>query len=409
MKDFTSISDVFADRNRNVRLMDIDIDEVHAVDPGAASILRNTTDILKTVLDRRAELDAQGLHDTPLVIPMGENHNTPAHILRNILFIRGLAEHGQDFSVGMERPHDLLTHLIQNQGDIKVGPSGQKIIDHVDQNGKIGLKADFKSFLQSNAPYTRKVLRQSMIEGDVKSKFVDASFKAYGTDVDATTRRALLLDDTHLTDDALDLSDPTTLQAAKTMTGEVGADDNIQATGPAGMNIRNQHMIDAMPISPISVLLVGNNHVMGFTPDEDDLESMSAEDATIDTERNGIATLAKNAGHAVIAVTIDDKNNDLDHGLDLDTEVITHYKMPTHETGDDLHKIWVHENLYESNEVSWTNTRLENMGLSSIIPDQPLKLTAQYRADLDALVNVINTVQSHPMHQTDNNDHTLDH
>lgn len=392
-----------------MRLMDIDIDEVHAVDPDAASILRNTTDILKTVLDRRAELDAQGLHDTPLVVAMGEHHNTPAHILRNILFIRGLAEHGQDFSVGMERPHDLLTHLIQNQGDIKVGPSGQKIVDHVDQNGKLGLKADFKSFLQSNAPYTRKVLRQSMIEGDVKAKFVDASFKVFETDADAASRRALLLDDTHLTDNALDLSDPTTLQAAKTMLGDANADDNVKSTGPVGMNIRNQHMIDAAPISPISVLLVGNNHVMGYTPDEDDLEGISAEDAaTIDTDRNGIATLAKNAGHAVIAVTINDKNNDLDHGLDLDTEVITHYDMPTHETGDDLHKIWAHENLYESNEVSWTNTRLENMGLSSIIPDQPLVLTAQYRAELDSLINVINTVQSHPMHQTADDHHTPD-
>lgn len=86
------------------KLQKIDAAALADVNEDAAQILSNVVMAYKAIMSARATMDAQGHHDQPLHIVVGEQHQRPAHKIFQALLIKALSQSDADgaLAVGLE-------------------------------------------------------------------------------------------------------------------------------------------------------------------------------------------------------------------------------------------------------------------------------------------------------------------
>lgn len=198
--------------------------------------LRPAVDItLKAIDDRLATLP----EGTPLVVLVGENHDTPAHRVYQQLLASRLLARETDFAVAMEWPHNQLAVVAKEEMGIPVSKGLYYEISALDTDGR-GVLSAFMGFGTSiYAPLSKHQVIGFCCHNVIKTIFNDAA------DINGRT--------------ALDLRDP--------FTAAVG---RISTAGPDGMAIRNRVMarrgVDYVCRQglPIIIQPVGLAHVFGW-------------------------------------------------------------------------------------------------------------------------------------------------
>lgn len=252
------------------KLNQIDIQRVEFIDPEAADILKSAIKTVKTILDKRAELDRKGHQGQTLYVMAGESHDNSAHILHHLLVIKGLQEAEDKMTVGIELPYNSVSDYMIDEyldGIAKVDPSSRAFHKNMYKNdarfrGAVEMLYKASSSTDT-ADYANKTLSTNMFKMIAES---NGDFIAMFND---TARRYKIdaIGKPSLHNIFLDAADPDTANIMKKAVKKV--DDNMRAISTEGMYVRSFFMAQRLyntatkHKSRIALQLCGQHHVNG--------------------------------------------------------------------------------------------------------------------------------------------------
>lgn len=221
----------------------MDIKEMRAVDSEAANIYQDVQNAAKSIMQRRAELDAQGLQDTTLFVAVGETHHCSAHLLHNSLLIRALAEYDEPIACAVEQPYNELNAVLDKDKahEMTWREYGYKSIEHALLN-KSGMNADL-----ANMFFFKTLLNHCDELDNFSAIFNDAATK----------------------NNALDLEDKETLEIFSAFFKADDAKQPVHALSAEGTFIRNVFMADQIKSfadnqkARIALQFCGQGHITG--------------------------------------------------------------------------------------------------------------------------------------------------
>ena len=343
------------------KLIDINIDHVKKIDPEAAAILSSAVSTVKTILERRAELDRQRQSDETLYVMAGEHHDLPAHKLHHMLVLQGLYEAGESLITAIEQPSNVVTDEFLKAfllGVSKIEPEQlpATMALYKANPALLGLSEVYASILGGceYADYASRVQLTHMFRLHATSKF---QFTGMCSDA------------ARLSQKFLDVSDPATAQSMRKALNKV--EDNMSLESQEGLYVRNIHMaqrlydVASQYKTRIAVQLCGQAHVNG--------------DAMVSHQAEGLCAIFKRSAKPVIGVFL---NPVMDYtaGLEKD-EIIVSHRTPEHSARYDpdentstrsrFDRFFSFLNSHkhfdtQEEEADFVNTKLDNMGLSAL-------------------------------------------
>jgi hypothetical protein len=250
------------------------------LDADAASVKARGQKTLAMIRKRRAEMDAEGLHDEPLVVILGEAHSVPGHIAHEMEVIEGLAAEGVPVSVALEEDHSLLRRTFdQARWQRKTTPEEETLLQARDRDGTLSLAADLAVSERIDADHAQTTMRHYLKKRGIPVCYADE---------DVQRKNAMRGRDPEVA-------------AAWAVRDEGPAPDKIDARGTKGVHVRNVLMARrALKFakehkSRVVVIICGAVHAAGYEVDfGGKVESFPA--------RESLAAAVKNEGAKVLAL-----------------------------------------------------------------------------------------------------------
>ena len=169
--------------------------------------------------------------DGNIIVLMGEEHKTSAHILMQKLLLARLHKKGIPFAFGFEYPHNALDTTLKALANSWPDDLGPADLSQADQDGEATLKTMLAFTIDTMAPDTRASLMGFCLKNNISTRFNDAACD----------------DDGNLTP------------------------ENIDPKSPAGMAVRNIKMVANakahMRAKSVRLYIqhCGNKHIFGCT------------------------------------------------------------------------------------------------------------------------------------------------
>lgn len=229
---------------------------------------------LERILDRRAEMDAAGDYDVPLVVVSGEVHEMPAYHLQHMVILAELAKRESRSMVLNESPYNALLNAFTAES-WQVPDDAQKevMVERGIEDTSLPLKADLAFMFSQYAPFGTKLYHNVILKLGLSHGFNDCAYEELS--------------------DTLDMNDARTRDAFRIIAnvdpkkGHLSGHFAISGQRRFGMEIRNMHMAKmgvnlATRHSPrIIYQRVGNDHVIGSAA-----EKLRFENSLIDIYKN---------------------------------------------------------------------------------------------------------------------------
>lgn len=217
------------------------------LDQDAAAILSSSVQVVKRILDRRAEMDRAGLHDQSLIVLAGEIHPVPSHLVHNMLLIEGVRRVDSSVGVAMELPHNRMTRIFSETAS----PQAIELLEMQDSGhleGALSLKAELGFSKYSVSDYTRFLFFLMLLRSATSTQFTDVAYRTNSY--------------------CIDNKDPSVIKSYRACNALpfIG----FLANKNTGMKIRNHHMAEittdfiGSKKHRIVFLTCGNAHIAGF-------------------------------------------------------------------------------------------------------------------------------------------------
>lgn len=228
------------------RLKHLNIDQA-VIDADAAAILQSAAQAVSKIIARRAEMDANGQKEKPLIVLAGEDHVLPAVGLHHVALLDQLRH---------TEPATVFTYELSHDFD----KNFKKLLNidtaHLSTEDKsrwlLSSYLDYCSTAFSN--YSKKVLFNFCLRQKIPFRTTDTSIRNLRLDKSDPS-----------TQESLEACSRTKSWLSRIFTGKSGPD----ATHPKGMHARNYHMVKASLAfaeetgSRILVQHCGSAHVSG--------------------------------------------------------------------------------------------------------------------------------------------------
>lgn len=231
-------------------------------DPPEKSI-EYSIDCWKNPYDLRpaAKLILQAITERkPDIVLFGENHYMFSHTALLHLLLEQLIETGKHFALGLECPHNLWAHIVENKMKTKLPPAlrASRSGHGFDRDGRLALIACAAFFSQAGAPGANHRLINFCLRSEIPAIFMDAARNTIKSK-----------------ENSLYPSDTVTQNAMKDHFEQITNNDaagSICMTDADKIAIRNQimarNMMDYIGANdkPLMILKTGASHVMGVLP-----------------------------------------------------------------------------------------------------------------------------------------------
>lgn len=201
-----------------------DIQQRINVEQDARVIASLADDTAARILAKRHDLDAAGQKNQPLFVALGEDHAMPAHQIFELAVLHSLKNAGGRCLMGFEREHNLLMREYSEGSGYELSPAAASELRQQDRNGALSLKANIAFYRSETADHMSVTLLSYCLATNTPSMFSDAA--SY--------------------DDFLDNNDPSTRASIASCLGEQACQTSINSKSPAGVQVRNHHMLTTM-------------------------------------------------------------------------------------------------------------------------------------------------------------------
>ena len=209
--------------------------------------------------------------DKPLVVPYGEDHSMPSHIICELMTIKKLKRKGIEFGVGLEYPSNLVqlrcSDLIK-ESLLSTGRGNENPNSVISQ-------------ILAGAPYTHDILYHAATDSGTPFAPVSAATLAHNLKLEKIP--IAFVDAARRSDGEFDWDDADTRSALFATLIDKGYSPQecpIDPASPLGIAARNKHMVDATMrfldyIKParLVIVIVGAAHVLGYVPPKMDFLS----------------------------------------------------------------------------------------------------------------------------------------
>jgi hypothetical protein len=198
------------------------------LDADAAMMQESATYAGQRILSMRNNLDARGGCEEPLLVLVGEDHESTQHYLHHILLLEAIEPFMGNVMIAFEQPHDLLSRFYAMNNPLKIPSNISQGIEGIDSKSALSLKLRFYGADNPYAYFAHKTLAHYILE-----RFKQESKLSFvGTDIAY---------------DSDEIIDYNSQQAIDSITA-CGGDplDLISIHDPIGMKIRNHHMAETL-------------------------------------------------------------------------------------------------------------------------------------------------------------------
>jgi len=218
----------------------------------AEAVMKCATQTFDRIMSQRADMDKDGRQNEPLVVAVGERHDTISHYLHNMVVLDMLKRAEPLTTFGREYPHNYVLSMIDSCIGFPVSAGLEPVVNHDNQDGTVGLNAKLSAPDDgSYAPQSSYMMMHSIFESNIRAHFNDVSRQQ----------------------SFIDPNDPQTVQSLRDCFNEA-ASISLNALSPEMMQARNYHMarliahdLDAKP-SRIYYQTTGGLHVLGCLSDD---------------------------------------------------------------------------------------------------------------------------------------------
>jgi hypothetical protein len=194
------------------------------LDADAAMMQNSATYAGQRILSMREDLDARGGREEPLVVLVGEDHESTQHYLHHILLLEAIKPFMGNVMIAFEQPHDLLSRFYALNNSLNISSKISRALDDIDSKSALSLKLRFYGAENPYAYFAHKTLTHYILE---RFKQKDNLFFS-GTDI------------AYDSDEVIDYNSQ---QATESIIAcDANPLDEISIHGPTGMRIRNHHM-----------------------------------------------------------------------------------------------------------------------------------------------------------------------
>tara|TARA_R110002124_G_scaffold287216_1_gene471505 strand:+ start:197432 stop:198601 length:1170 start_codon:yes stop_codon:yes gene_type:complete len=234
-----------------------------AIDGDAALMQNSAANAGQYILNMRKDMDNSGRRGEPLIILVGEDHESTQHYLHHMLLLEALKPLAGNLMIAYEQPHDLLARFYAVNNALTMTSTIANSLEELDSKTALSLKLRFYGADNPYAYFAHKTLAHYILErfneGD------DLSF--VGTDI------------AYDSDEIIDYNN----QDAVDSIAACGANsqDLISIHDPVGMKIRNHHMARTLrnqalaQNASIVVQFCGKAHLNGNASHHDPKYSLS--------------------------------------------------------------------------------------------------------------------------------------
>jgi hypothetical protein len=176
------------------------------------------------ILSMRENLDARGGREEPLVVLVGEDHESTQHYLHHILLLEAIKPFMGNVMIAFEQPRDLLSRFYALSNSLNISSKISQALDDIDSQSALSLKLRFYGADNPYAYFAHKTLTHYILE---RFKQKDNLFFS-GTDIAY---------------DSDEIIDYNSKQATESIIAcDADPLDEISIHSLIGMKIRNHHM-----------------------------------------------------------------------------------------------------------------------------------------------------------------------